>query len=505
MTNPQNISAPPGKGSRAYLIILLAGVYAILPFLLAATYNQPAADDYFSAVRDAHTGFMPALRDSYLHWSGRYFAMAVSRINPLLFHSVIAYKAYAVLLIILFIAALHALVRQVAGRYLSIKQTAALTALFTNIYFIAMPSTAEGFYWFSGAWVYQLANVLFMLLMAALIKLKRSETNAAHLLYFICSIVLAVCIAGSNEISLIITCICVGVFTWHVYRRRLPAAKYFITLTIVSFVAAAIAGFAPGNFERLNHQQEYSSSFVWTLAGGAAITAVYLVQWLIQVIIASFIYVPLWGNALAKKMVQSGACYSISIKRAVIIFAVIITGIQFFTVWAAGGSNAGRIENVIYLFFITGYFLILQLYLVKRHGSTGVESINMHHLLFKAAVVLFAAGVLDINNNVSTAWLDLVSGKAKKYDSELNERANVAVRCIQDTCFTAPLTTLPKTIFFTDIKSTSDSIDLWMNQAYTSYFGKGYIITNAPLPPVQSNMETLKNLGREIRENVFKK
>lgn len=505
MTAQQNIQVPGSKRGRIYVIILLAGVYVIMPFFLAAMYNQPAADDYFSAVRDAKTAFIPALQDSYLHWSGRYFAIVVSRINPLLFHSVAACKAYAVILIMLFIAALHIMLLQAVRRYFTMQQTMALTVLVTCIYFIAMPSVAEGFYWFSGAWVYQLANILFMVLVAALIKLKRAETGIARVIYFVCSAVLAICIIGCNEISLLVTCICAGIITRHVYRRHLQSSRHFILLTVICFVVATIEGLAPGNFERLNHQQEYSSSFVWTLAGGASITAVYLVQWLIQVIVASFIYIPLWGNTMARKMVERGACYSLSIKRTVIIFTVIIITLQFFTVWAAGGSNSGRIENVIYLFFILGYFFILQLYLVKRHTSAAGEPVSIHGLLFKAVVVLFAATVLDINNNVSTAWLDLVSGKAKTYNSELNQRAMNAAACTKDTCLTPALTTLPKTIFFTDIKSTTDTIDLWMNQAYSAYYGKGYIVTDAPLPPIQPNMETMKNLGREIRENVFRK
>lgn len=488
---------------RLYNILLLAGLYATAPFLWMANYNQPAADDYYSAVRDAKTVFIPALKDIYQHWSGRYFAVFVSRINPLLFHSAAAYKWYAVVLILLFITALLLLVKQVAGQYLAIKQVIALTAVITAIYFAAMPSIPEGFYWFSGAWVYQLANILFMLLLLFLLRLKNAGSPANGILYSVCAGIAAVCIVGCNEISLIITCLCITFFAVNHYSKHKAGAGYFIALTVTCYIAAAIAAFAPGNFERLNHQQEYSASLLWTFAGGAAIAGIYTFQWLLQVLIATLIYISLWGNTLAEKMAANRDWEEIRLKRVIIFFIASLVLVQLFTVWAAGGSNIGRIENVIYLFFILGYFFIVQVYLVQRVKKTG-EAISTNPILRNIAVCLFVISLFDINNNLSAAWLDVVSGKAKKYNLELNERAVIASRCTHDTCIVSPLTAIPKTIFFTDIKSTTDSIDLWMNQAYSTYFGHAYIVTLALPPPPSENMETLKNLGREMRENVFR-
>jgi len=490
--------------NKLYFGLLLAGVYIIAPFLLAAMHNQPAADDYFTAVRDAGTGFIPVLQDSYLHWSGRYFALVIARINPLVFHSFTAYKLYAVILLLLFAASLFVLLRQLLNRYLTLKQLAALTVLIAFVYFAAMPSVSEGFYWFSGAWVYQGANVLCMFFVTILLKLLRTTTKLSRLFYATIATIMAVCIVGCNEISLIIICCCLTVFTIQNYLRRCVAFRYFLAIAIITFIAAAISAFAPGNFERLNHQQEYSVSWIWTFSGGLSITGVYTLQWLVQIFIASLLYIPLWGNTIAQKMAANNVWINVKVKWVVVFFVATFAFVQLFTVWAAGGSNAGRIENVIYLFFLLGYFFILQVILVQRAKKNEESANSTSPLLLKIAVILFFINVLDINNNISAAWIDVLSGKEKKYDTELTERAVTAKQCLKDTCLVTPLSALPKTIFFEDIKCTSDSVDLWVNKAYSAYFGKGYIVTSAPLPPEQSNMETLKNLGREIRENMFK-
>lgn len=483
---------------RLHTALLLAGVYVLLPFILLCMYNQPASDDYFSAVRDSNNGFTSVLHDVYFNWSGRYFAVLVSRINPLLFHSVVLYKWFAFIMLVLFITALFILTRQAVGKYLSGRQTLALTVVLTIIYFTAAPSTSEAFYWFSGAWIYQLANVLSMLFIALLLAIRRSSST----LFAVLACLLAVCIMGCNEISLLCICFCTLVFTVGQYNTKGKAFKQYLVILTACIVSAAVAILAPGNFERLNHQQEYSVSAVWTLAGGFSIMGVYVAQWLVQLLIASLLYIPLLGRPMAVRMAAENQFSSVSLKHSVAWFIGAFVFIQLFSVWAAGGSNIGRIENVIYLFFIGGYFYLLQVYLVKH---TRQAQINIHPAWYTIAALLFFVNLFDINNNISTAWLDVVSGKAKRYDTELSERAVLAQHCTQDTCLVAPLTTIPKTIFFTDIKSTGDSNFFWMNEAYSAYFGKGYILVNAPLPPVQPNMEDLRNLGREMRENVFKK
>ncbi|HVX49488.1 MAG TPA: DUF6056 family protein [Chitinophagaceae bacterium] len=495
------------KGSTGWLnrLLVLAGIYIAIPFLWVSVYNQPAGDDYFTAVRDANTSLGTALHDSYFSWSGRYFALVVARINPLLYHSTAAYKVYPVALLLLFSGALFALVRQFFSNYLSIKHAAAATIVIAAAYLTSMPSVSEGFYWFSAAWVYQLANILYMFLLVVLAKLVGASSNNQRAWLFFPACILSVCIIGLNEISLIITCITLAAFAWFAHRR-VPAAKYWLAvLAIIGVIAGAAGGFAPGNFERLNHQQEYSSSWLWTFSGGVSITVIYVLQWLTQLFVVTLVYIPVWGRPLAQRMVNAGACYTVSLRKVILVFMGVFILLQLFTVFTAGGSNAGRIQNVIYLFFLLGYFLILQLYLLQQAKQGERVVYTRQSLLYKMAVLLFFLGIADINNNISTAWIDVVSGKAKQYNKQLNQRAVFAKRCTQDTCLVPALTVVPKTIFFEDIKWAGDSVDLWLNRAYSAYMGKHYITTNAPLPPAQSNIETVKNLGKQVRELIFSK
>ena len=485
-----------------YWLLIAAGVYALLPFLLIAPFNQPAADDYVGAVRDAHQSFATVFTNTYMHWSGRYFATVIARINPLLYHSTTAYKWYAVILLAAFVTALIILTRTLTLQYFSWLQTLALSSLILFLYLTVLPSTAEGFYWFSGAWVYQTANIFFMLLLALLIRLQSGIGKTTKYFCLLLAALLSVCVIGCNEISLIITCATVIFFALNKFIADKKLASIFNTLAVICITAACIAVFAPGNFERMDNSQEYSKSPVWTVAGATGITFIYLTKWATPVLICTILYVPLFGNPLAKKILAKGVQVKLKLSYSIAFFIALFLLLQLFTVWVAGGSNLGRIENVIYLYFLLGYFFNVQLFINRYYQKQQPVSFFSKPLL-AIVVLLFFMNLFDINNNISTAYIDVVTGKAKRYSNQLNARAKLVTKCKQDTCFVPPLTALPATIFFTDIKCTTDSLDFWMNDAYSTYMGAHYLLVSAPLPPVKTNMETLQDFAKELRNDVF--
>jgi len=496
------MAALKNKPNFLYWLMIAAGVYALLPYLLIAPYNQPAADDFSGAVRDVHQGLSAVFVDTYTHWSGRYFATLVARINPLLYHSYAAYKWYAVVLLVAFTSSLFFLVREFTKNYLSWKQTLGLSSLLLFLYLAVMPGTAEGFYWFSGSYVYQTANVFYMLVLAILSKLQKPISTTLRWVYLSVAVLLAVCIMGCNEISLIITC-CVVVFV--VANKNIVHKKRDVlltTLAVVCIAAACIAVFAPGNFERMDTMQEYSKSPVWTATGAAGVTVVYLMQWLPAVLIATLFYVPLFGQPLADKILVQNNSANIKFRHAIVFFVALFIALQLFAAWVAGGSNLGRIENVIYLYFILGWFFNVQLFINEYHQLQKSSSFFSKPPTV-VVIMLFVITVFDINNNISTAYIDVITGRAKQYSDELEARRQSINFCHDDTCYVLPLTTLPKTIFFTDIKCTTDSIDFWMNKVYAAYIGSGYVLVTAPLPPRKNKHANISRFCKSDEEQCF--
>jgi hypothetical protein len=206
---------------------------------------------------------------------------------------------------------------------------------------------------------------------------------------------------------------------------------------------------------------------------------------------------------LAEKLSSSQIFIVFKLKGLVFLFVALILFLHLFAIWFAGGSNLGRIENVIYFFSLLAYFFCLQLFL-NRLNSENNNSFYTNKLINSITVIAFVMTVFDLNNNITTAYIDLISGKAAAYSNELGERDEMVKLSKTDTCIVAPLSNIPKTIFFVDIKShNEDPINLWINKDYSAFMHSGLVFTSAPLAPIKSNLETIKETGKNFRNNFF--
>jgi hypothetical protein len=479
------------------------GIYTLLPFLLISQYNQPSADDFYFAVSNSGNDLWDIQKNIYASWSGRFFSTIISGINPMFYHSFILYKIYSVILIILFTVTLTLLIREYLKNAASTKQITAISSVIIFLYFAQMPSTAEGFYWFSGYCAYQAANIHTMILLILVQKISPYSFSFKNIAWVLFSSVLCVAIIGSNEVSLIIvSCLIFFICLYHTFKIK-KSSFIFLFLMIVCLVAGAVAILAPGNFERMKNVQEFSGSPLWTITGAISLSAGYFIKWALPLVIASLVYIPLFGIPLAKKINPGGNFFLVNLKLSIILYFLLFLLLELFFVWVAGGSNLGRVENVIYLYFLLGWFFNLNVIIVKYWKKDDILSTPLRNIIYGFICLLFFLNIFDINNNISTAYIDLISGKAKKYENELIDRQKLIKLSTSDTCIVKPLTEIPKTIFFTDIMSIADTAEFWNNEGYAKYFGKSFVITESKAPPIKSNAQTLEELGKQIRRKIF--
>ena len=489
--------------NRIQNILIAVGVYTILPFLIISQYNRPAADDYDIAVRYSRHSLSYLIKDTYLNWSGRYFASLISALDPVNYKDYEIYKLLPVAFILVFAIAMFLLIRTIAKEYLNSKQILALSSLMIYLYIAAVPSSSEAFYWFPSACIYHLSDIFYLLLLIQLYKLQKPIKYTRKLFHFFYASVIAVIIIGSNEISMIITMFSIFMFSISVWAGKKEMLSWFLLLCLIGIIASGISVFSPGNLKRLEYYQYFTQSSIWTITGAGGITFFYFLQWALLILIATLIYIPFIGIPLAQKLSLNKITVSFKLKTFAFLSVALILFLQLFAVWFAGGSNLGRIENVIYLFFLLAYFFGLQLF-INQLSIEKKNSFITNKFFLSIAVTTFAVTVFDLNNNISTAYIDLISGKAIKYDKELSERDEIAKLCKTDTCYVPPLKNVPKTIFFTDIKSLGeDTTNFWINEVYSTFMHSGLVVTSGFQPPLKSNLETIKETGKNIRSKFF--
>ncbi|WP_431213959.1 DUF6056 family protein [Puia sp. P3] len=481
-----------------YNILIISAGYVLLPFLYIARYDHPSAEDFLYSVEFSKHGIWYVVKQDYLNWSGRYLSRIIWWLTPTRYHSLQDYRIAAGLMILLFAGSVIIMIRGLTRGLLSTRQALALSALLIGLYFSKAPAISEGFYWFSSYSIYQLANVLTMLLLVAVVRLRRPSVPG----FLLCAI-LCIAIIGCNEVSLIITVLFIHFYTIGQYLRSRRLDPWLAALCIVCIVAALAEIAAPGNYNRLNGGEQFSKSLSWTVAGALSISAVHFSQWIAPVLVAFLVYVPLFGAPIAQKIKNADQYPEASVKSWGWFFVCTLGLLLLFVVWTAGGSNLGRIFDVIYLFFLLGCFFILQLVL-NRNEQLVRTATQYSSALGWLGLTLLLALLLDVNNNVSTAYVDIVAGKAEAYDRDLKEREVIVSQCHSDSCRVPSLTVVPSTIFFTDIHPLSEPSGLWVNDFYSKYLNAGFVVPDKAAPAPARNIEALRDIGRTLRQRMMK-
>ncbi|WP_321425296.1 DUF6056 family protein [uncultured Bacteroides sp.] len=481
-----------------YLLIITC-ISSLIPLFLLSIYNNPAVDDYTYALRDTNRNIIEVVLNTYQNWSGRYFSTAIAQINPLTYHSLTAYKIYPAILIAIFCAAYFYFFKSIFKESLSRLKVLSISAFFILLFVLQAPSVSEAFYWFSGYAAFTVPSILLIFLGALLIK-ERS------LFQQIIAIILAICITGGNEVSAVILFSFLLFINYIFYTNNQRINKRNGLLLIVTFVCIVIVILSPGNFIRAGGETT-SHNILWTFAGSILQSLSWFIIWGQALILASIIYIPLFGVKIAKSdNKQATSIFHITYRQYLTFFLLTLLIAHIPPLWGLGTVVIGRIANVIYIFFLFSWFYGLQLIINKNIERIPIHNNRYYKFIYIAIFIAFLLNnVFNINNNIATSYVDLITGKAKNYDIELEKR-NIIIQNNKSNrkIITLPLiNNLPKTIYFKDI---SNDENYWANRSYREYWNcKSKIKKEEGAEYNCSNIEALKLFGKDIRKNNFSK
>lgn len=454
--------------------VILFLIFCILPFLILSAYVHPCLDDFdYSEVAVKH-GFFHSQYIWYKTWSGRYFSTAIlSSVNPLVFRSIAGYKIITFIFILLFIYSVYYLVTKIALDKISIKQKLICTLSFSYLFFYGMPTVNLGLFWLASAVIYQFANIMMTVLAALFIKflLNENEKISFSLIASICLLIFAV--EGSNEVSMLVTTIFFLMYFIGDYITARKINKYLLIFAAAAAVSACLVYFAPGNNFRLTKSPE-SHQLILSLKNSASdlfkfiLYRLYNLPLLIfTVLFISFYYKLISDKKPEKIKLITNPVYSVSLYLILLYLGIFVSH------WSLGTSTPFRTLNVIYFIFLTGWFaniIIIINYLFVK------DKIKIRFIPEYAYVILCIAILISFlkeTSSVKIAYKDIFSGKAGKFDSQLNERYKNIYSNNSDTVKIDSLKQIPDSFFYYDIGSDPDGK---YNKLQSEYFNKKFII-----------------------------
>jgi hypothetical protein len=457
-------------------IIIVFAFFVILPFVFLSFFNHPQNDDYVYASWTKHYGFAVANVRWFLVWSGRYLTTAILSASPLVFGWFGAYKIIPALIIGALFGSLYLFIRTIYSDSITRNNKLTLSLAVLALYFTIMPNPAEGIYWMSGAVCYQLGSVLFLVIAGMTCRLL-SVGSRNRVRTTLLAAVLIIAAIGTNEVTMLSLLAFLG--TLFLYRLtvdrslNVPAAVLLATAVL----GTAVVFLAPGNQARLSLSHP-------DLAGALQATAVtgsaYLLRWLF---LSPLLPVALlwYGNRNSQKPLLP---FRVNPLFSIALFLALSYAL-FFPSFYGTGRVETRTVNVIALFFLVGFFLNCEIVIDHRAAVRGrVVAFSTGSFFVPVAAAMFILAV--VGPSVTTAYGDMLSGRAMAYDRELNERYRIIRDCPWMVCEVPPLSSVPKTVYFfenaLDDRSESDFFKGYKDSGFAYYFGKARIRLNRPAP-----------------------
>lgn len=446
-------------------LLCLLAIIGILPFLLLTAFAWPSADDWYMAQHTMEKGYWRANVEMYLGLSGRFFSSGLLFMHPMLV-SFSAFKVYTLALILGLIFSM----RWAVGAWIPEASKGgkwALVVMAVVLFLMGMASTAQGFYWGTGSAGYTLPCVL-SFCVAGMFGRRCLEPgwSPAHTVLVVCSL-LAVAITGCTEVAMAVFLAHVSALNALFFWRHRKISRPLLVLLVATCLGVALVVLTPGNAQRSTwYHNDVHGRFVPAILMALKLAVRQIAVWhlFLPFVLFALVNLVTWPQALQPSRRHAREMVVV----AVVLMAGTVLGGFFLGTWSMGGVIPQRAVNLLLLFVIVDWVILLA-GLVPLLRALSVELPQPSPVLAVCAFLIFVSGVTATSNNVRTAWRDLISGDAVRYDSE-NAARNALLRAsAEQDVLVPPLQARPRTLFFNDL--TSDPTN-WRNAGCAGFYRK---------------------------------
>ncbi|MEO7922344.1 MAG: DUF6056 family protein [Chitinophagaceae bacterium] len=390
-------------------IILLLPFFILFLLLVLTFFCYPSAEDLSIHYYNNTKGLSGNIRDFYLHDSSRYFSF------PLLFllfdgdFIITHYYIVPVLLLLSLWAAFYYLLRVIC-RYAMESNTTVLllgwlSALLVCTFAAIAFDPATIFYWISGSVTYLPSFILFLLLTARLIK--TYGKGKISMIDTILCIIYAICITGSNEISLCFLFAFLLFNGWLYYRTKRKINRLVVTLLIVQLICIVFLILPAGSGKRAH---EFGSAY--SLTEGAAAALLYTGRTFFNVLaepLSWFILVIafLAGNRMPLKIKEQSMRAGI---RGIYFFlgALLVSFFFYFLIYFLSGELLPPRANSLVGFYVLIFLLLAVFFAGSRIGLISWDGYkHIRNVGGIAVIVIFLVNPIFANvlQNIFTGYL----------------------------------------------------------------------------------------------------
>ena len=444
-------------------------LFAVLLAMLAlhawlARYAHPMADDLWYASKDVSIGAWAAAAWEYLHWNGRYASNFLMLFGPMRggMEAIGLYRVVPLVLMAATFAGALFLLRTWTNDRAAWRPCAGGALIWTVLHLHLMPDIAEGYYWYTGAVTYQLANALCLVHMALLLRLHRRPSLpglclAAAVLFLL---------IGFNEVMMLLMVVGhIAILLLLRTRREHPPARLWVLLAI-ALTGAALMILAPGNAvrsDRFPMRHQLLHALVMSLAQTGRFLLIWCSSPVLLGLAGLFI---LEHERLRERFPPLRLAGGLNPWLSLLSIPSVVFLCVFPSYWSTGLLGQYRTLNVACFLALPLVFVALAHLRTRIPAQwSGRYQRKETHLVLLLIIVVGLA----ITRNGGRATEDLLTGRAERSDHQLWQRYALLERSRPDGIITLPpIVDPPKSLYVLELRSDPTFLQ---NTDYALWFG----------------------------------
>lgn len=360
---PAHLIATLSENRGAGALLILAGL-CLLPFLRLAFCAHPYLDDFVLPASVREHGVWAHTVDLYLRFSGRFSNSLITALHPLAWGDLRSIKPFVFGLILAFAGSVmfagHALL---SGARIPLLTRLAAGSLVLSLFLLLLCSPTEAFYWLISALFYTVGCACCFLLLGMIASLQHELAPASRRIRWALAAILTFLAPGFSEMICCIVLALIVVLAPKIWRRQL--AKSYLALLALAVVASAITVLAPGNFAR---QTTYVPMPLLSSLLRAVVAFAYtLVTWLGSgfLIVLTLLVLPALQNLFRlQRLPLMRLTQRVWLWPIWVLLGLLLCFVFCFV--AIGAPPPTRARNLLFAFFIVGWFMSVVGYLNWR-------------------------------------------------------------------------------------------------------------------------------------------
>lgn len=481
--------------SRISNTVLFAALGFVASVAIAFLFlAQPMADDWLrgAPVSKLHlaqlelTGESPStlasgfayLKTQYFDWTGRWAGIGLAIFSMAAIDPSYHYWFLLIVLAGTHVVAVHTLFDALLKSHYSRKDIWTTTSLFAVLYWTAVPSPGEVFYWLTGGienlLSISLSLVVFGVLISAKGNSKMKEDGLVRAGYYLLLPLLAFITTGFHELFGLLLCIALTTGAAIAFRIRHANRWLWLVVLLVAGAGLLFVVVAPGNFLRAQtiHGGRH---FAGTILTGSKHLLKSVLSWLLdpKLLCASllFIFHPKIRSFRPTWLSRAGVPWQLVLPAVWIVMVII----PFYAVvWIKGRAMDERTLSGTYLIFLIGWFanLFVMTRSAQPYDDEGSDRL-LQRFVSRVLPVAFACSLV-FTGNMRVALSDIQAKRplawyhAKRYrDQQIRSAALQGVTNLA----LNPLPECPHLFFENDFLDSPNTDLRWRNECLAEFYG----------------------------------